>query len=495
MRKLAALQLAVLFSALYLAACSNSVTGDSDELESSGSSSSATIESSSEQSDGVVPPCKTESEDNCEYGSVVDERDGQVYKTVKIGDQWWTAENMNYGSFYKNCCVSDDCIRPGRAYDSKEVQNACPAGWHLPSKAEFRTLIAMVGGDSVAGRKLSSSNLYDCENCPAGTDDYGFSAVRVYGEYWGAPQLVRAFWSSSDVSDTAFENDSDADMYKNARYALGWVDTLARVSLVSEWETRMKLHARCVKNTTAAPKISHGIELPCNSLTTDTILDRCRNSKEDHCEYGTLTDERDGQVYKTVKIADQWWMAENLNFRYLQKTDSLDSSSFCLNDSLAYCEKYGRLYLWSAAMDSAALYSTNAEGCGFETPCAPESPVRGVCPAGWHIPSKDEWNTLFWGTEPNIYYEYYNWDASGEHSYNGYMLMSEESRGDYGPRGTNRFGFNAFSEVFWSSTLSDYTPSYEFAYVFSLGTDEEYIGVDYQLGLKEDPNYVRCIKD
>ena len=86
MRKLAALQLAVLFSALYLAACSNSVTGDSDELESSGSSSRAAIESSSEQFDGIVPPCKTESEDNCEYGSVVDERDGQVYKTVKIGD-------------------------------------------------------------------------------------------------------------------------------------------------------------------------------------------------------------------------------------------------------------------------------------------------------------------------------------------------------------------------------------------------------------------------
>ncbi|WP_458450015.1 hypothetical protein [Fibrobacter sp.] len=77
---------ALLFALCFVAACSNSVSGNSDELESSGSSSSATIESSSEQSDGVVPPCKTESEDNCEYGSVVDERDGQVYKTVKIGD-------------------------------------------------------------------------------------------------------------------------------------------------------------------------------------------------------------------------------------------------------------------------------------------------------------------------------------------------------------------------------------------------------------------------
>jgi hypothetical protein len=216
----------------------------------------------------------------------------------------------------------------------------------------------------------------------------------VYGEYWAHPQLERSFWSSSDVSDTAFENDSDADMYKNARYALWWGDTLARVSLVSEWETRVKLHARCVKNTTAAPKISYGIELPCNSLTTDTILDRCRNSKEDHCEYGTLTDERDGQVYKTVKIGDQWWMAENLKFRYMQKTKNLDSSSFCFNDSLEYCEKYGRLYLWSAAMDSASLYSQQGKGCGYALLCSRAPPVRGVCPEGWHIPHYDEWDIV-----------------------------------------------------------------------------------------------------
>ena len=147
-------------------------------------------------------------------------------------------------------------------------------------------------------------------------------------------------------------------------------------------------------------------------------------------------------------------------------------------------------------MDSAALYSTNAKGCGLGTPCAPETPVRGVCPAGWHIPSKDEWNTLFRGTAPNIYYEYYNWDASGEHSYNGYMLMSEESWGDYGPRGTNRFGFNAFSGVFWSSTIGKYTPeSMWYVYVCTLGGDEEYIGVDDQLGDRRNLYPVRCIKD
>ena len=74
--------------------------------------------------------------------------------------------------------------------------------------------------------------------------------------------------------------------------------------------------------------------------------------------------------------------------------------------------------------------------------------------------------------------------------------MSEESRGDYGPRGTNRFGFNAFSGVFWSSTIGKYTPeSMWYVYVCTLGGDEEYIGVDDQLGDRRNLYPVRCIKD
>ncbi len=108
-----------------------------------------------------------------------------------------------------------------------------------------------------------------------------------------------------------------------------------------------------------------------------------------------MTDERDGQVYKTVKIGDQTWMVENLNYAYNEPTAKEDSSSFCYKNSADFCAKYGRLYLWSAAMDSAAVFSKNGKGCGYGSTCNPSSSVRGVCPKGWHLPSNAEWDTLF----------------------------------------------------------------------------------------------------
>ena len=98
-------------------------------------------------------------------------------------------------------------------------------------------------------------------------------------------------------------------------------------------------------------------------------------------------DFRDSTIYRFVTIGTQTWMAENLNF----ETDS----SYCYNDSAKYCAKYGRLYTWAAAMDSAGTWSTNGKGCGYNKTCSPTYPVRGVCPKGWHLPTKVEFETLF----------------------------------------------------------------------------------------------------
>ena len=111
--------------------------------------------------------------------------------------------------------------------------------------------------------------------------------------------------------------------------------------------------------------------------------------------YGEMTDERDGQVYKTVYVEsiDRTWMIQNLNYAYLQPTAELDSSSWCQNDDPEDCGKNGRLYIWSAAMDSAGLFSEDGKGCGYGVKCYWYwMIVRGVCPAGWHLPNSDEWS-------------------------------------------------------------------------------------------------------
>lgn len=124
--------------------------------------------------------------------------------------------------------------------------------------------------------------------------------------------------------------------------------------------------------------------------------------------YGTMTDERDDRTYKTVVIGSQTWMAENLNYKYESIRFSPfesgsygdDSTSWCIK---AGCETYGRLYTWSTVMDSAGYVdeankvknSGSGTGCGFGVTCTPNKVHRGICPKGWHVPTSDEYSTLY----------------------------------------------------------------------------------------------------
>ncbi len=145
-------------------------------------------------------------------------------------------------------------------------------------------------------------------------------------------------------------------------------------------------------------------------------------------EYGTLIDSRNGKTYKTVTIGTQTWMAENLNY-----SDSVNypRQIMCYDNSLDSCAKYGRLYTWSAAMDSVATFSTNGKGCGYNKTCSPTYPVRGICPEGWHLPTRAEFETLI----TNV----------GGESTAGKMLKSTTGWEDYAfesGNGVDAFGFN-----------------------------------------------------
>ena len=121
----------------------------------------------------------------------------------------------------------------------------------------------------------------------------------------------------------------------------------------------------------------------------------CKTKTEDNCIYGTLYDARDGKTYKTVKIGNQEWMAENLNYA----ANSPKPSSYynlCDIDDPDYCSKYGRLYSWTAAIDSIAVYENYSLECGVNTKCKTlkNLKIQGVCPENWHLPSLAEWEKL-----------------------------------------------------------------------------------------------------
>jgi len=87
-------------------------------------------------------------------------------------------------------------------------------------------------------------------------------------------------------------------------------------------------------------------------------------------------DERDGQKYVYVTIGTQIWMAENLNYG--------GTGIPCGGND---CPKYGRLYSWAGAMNLATSYNSNTYGA--------VSTQQGICPSGWHLPTNNEWTTLF----------------------------------------------------------------------------------------------------
>ena len=222
-------------------------------------------------------------------------------------------------------------------------------------------------------------------------------------------------------------------------------------------------------------------------------------------DYGTMTDERDGKVYRTVKIGDQIWMAENLNFDPGQGGSGEDKYdwSWCYDNEPKNCDVAGRYYTWAAAIDSVKLANDedNPKECGYGEECGfaladSATLVQGVCPTGWHLPSMEEWQALVVAVDANIT-EFSNTNAAGK-------VFKSQSGWDNNGNGTDAFGFSALpagmrryngdfkyegeKAYFWST--EDNSSNAYYMYLFY---DTKFAGLNHNF--KYYAMSVRCVKD
>jgi uncharacterized protein (TIGR02145 family) len=135
-------------------------------------------------------------------GSFIDHRNGKEYRTVEIGNQTWMAENLNYAVDSSWCYNNNDsyCATYGRLYSFDAALEACPGGWHVPSRSDWDYLINVSAGKYLAGYKLKSKSGWD--NNGNGTDEFEFSALP--GGYRDEDRQFREagargnWWSSTD---------------------------------------------------------------------------------------------------------------------------------------------------------------------------------------------------------------------------------------------------------------------------------------------------------
>jgi len=196
---------------------------------------------------------------------------------------------------------------------------------------------------------------------------------------------------------------------------------------------------------------------------------------------GTFVDTRDSKPYKWVKICDQTWLAENLNY------DIPDNDTdVCYDNDPANCVTYGRLYDWATAMDIDVKYNNEELGGNDEK-------HQGICPASWHLPSMDEWNVLMTAVGgPAATAILIGTKLKATNGWNDYNGESGNGTDDYGfkalPRGTDSYG----SGYWWSADELPRKPASSAIY-FEIKNDGT-AKIDAS-GKYNHSFSVRCVKD
>jgi len=393
----------------------------------------------------------------------VSDADGNTYNTVQIGTQLWIQENLKTTHYNNNAVIANitdntewDALTSGAYcwYDNDEttykstygalynwyttvdVRNVCPAGWHVPSDAEWTTLTDYLGGESIAGGKLKES----------GTDHWtspntGASNETVF------TALPGGFRHKAGTFSSGFGN--NGCWWSSTRfYAIGgyYREMDYNTSNVDTWDDYAESgrSVRCIKgelplvqtdNATAVTSITATLKGKVNPNGASTVVsfeygettsygssvsaDQSPVSGSDPVDisagptsltpgttyhyrikaensYGTnygsdmefttpaqITD-GDGNIYNAVQIGTQVWMKENL-----RTTKYKDGTEIPLvTDNTAWSNLATPGYCW---YNNDATTYKNTYGALYNWYTVN---TGKLCPTGWHVPTDAEWTTL-----------------------------------------------------------------------------------------------------
>ncbi len=388
------------------------------------------------------------------HSTIKDARDGQNYATIVIDTLEWMNENLNYDTEDSRSVCKDgekgNCKELGRLYNSTgwpNVNQICPQGWTIPTTQQWGELTDLfrTGGNLKTNLEYAGFHFqyggtaFDdngtIEHFDTQHDDRGYQLLDG-GSYF-------AYIFMDKDGDDLFPLSTDLNFFHSCR---------------------------CVRTATSTDN-------PFFAQCSDGIM----NGNETGIDCGgsdcvpcppSMTDDRDGQLYKTVDLGNQTWMAENLNYA---------GAGICYDNLASNCEEYGRLY-------------------SFE-----EVTNQNICPSGWHIPSDEEFKILeaFLGMPTD------QLDATGarggfEEIGDKLKRQEDQQGGNVEPSGFNaRLGGTERIEFQWKGILGQYYTNTTFMNPVSTQTNvwtrlifgNEVTVSRNGLPLDDSQLSCRCIKD
>jgi uncharacterized protein (TIGR02145 family) len=271
-----------------------------------------------------------------EYGILTDKKDGEKYKTVKIGNQEIMAENLRF-KMDKGCWSGTnkkyDIKKHGYLYTWGKANEIAIDGWHLPNLEEWEKLFKEVGGNSQFKLHPVKGGLYRSE------EDGITCAVNQLKE--GASTGFNLPLTGSRTIYAVFEGFGKSDVY--------WTST-------PTWDFYLQQNVQWLRGFN-----SYANNAPKNCGASVRLF-KTDTTSDNRFAYETFVDEKDGHKYKTLKIGDQVVMAENYQYKS-------PDGCWAYEKDEKNVKEYGYLYNYETAIKLA--------------------------PKGWHLPSKEEWEKLY----------------------------------------------------------------------------------------------------